>query len=509
MWWSLVQCLMMMLAVAAAQSRMLFLDDRSVASVDGAYERVVHRPTKLGRVLAPSEPWENFGIGLYNTVLQDGGELRLYYDCMSKHNGTFYRFVCFANSSDGVTWTKPNLGLYRFLNETATNIVWPPGTADEYLYLEPGTVWREGDDGGGGYRMIVSWQLPGKDYGIYVLASGDGLRFDVVSPNSVHGGSDTQNVVMRQGDGTYEVFVRIDDAVPAEHGDAVCAGNGLSGDIRRIGACLIEALDEWFGCDAPVSVFTFDAVDPVCLDVYTNSATMYHGHLLLFPSMYAKVAFGDGQGNDGLMEPRFAFRDDLGVIRYLDRRAWLPLGPFGCPQPPAPSLYPEGLAWCAKPATAHLDGSHFDMTQINVAVGLVERGNAVYVYYSGDGFSHGADGQTFLPLGPSGIGLATLRKDGFASLSTDTAFTLTTKHARVGPGASLRFNAQIDAGGSLRIGLVGQPRFTLNESFWYRGGHFNTAAAWQTNASISELVGQSVQVVVEVVYGDLYSVAIE
>ena len=54
-----------------------------------------------------------------------------------------------------------------------------------------------------------------------------------------------------------------------------------------------------------IDVFSFDAEDPACLDIYTNSATEYYGVYLFFPSVFMHMQFAapdPDPSNDGLLE---------------------------------------------------------------------------------------------------------------------------------------------------------------------------------------------------------------
>jgi hypothetical protein len=61
----------------------------------------------------------------YTTVIRDGDLFRMYYRGISQisRDGSEHERTCYAESRDGVTWTKPQLGLFEFNGSTANNIV--------------------------------------------------------------------------------------------------------------------------------------------------------------------------------------------------------------------------------------------------------------------------------------------------------------------------------------------------------------------------------------------------
>lgn len=102
--------------------RRLFLDAMVVEQQHGL-TRVFHAAEKhpANPVLRHDRPWEGGqtrgGPYLYGTVMWDDGKLRMWYHC--QHGG--YR-NCYAESTDGLTWTKPNLGLLEFDGSTENNL---------------------------------------------------------------------------------------------------------------------------------------------------------------------------------------------------------------------------------------------------------------------------------------------------------------------------------------------------------------------------------------------------
>lgn len=113
--------------LAIGSRRELFVDDYLIDSMKHAH-RVLHKPTPREVVLKHHEPWEGSGSG-YHSVFRDGDKYRMYYKAWHipiKNNKVAQPhplYTCYAESSDGIHWTKPKLGLYEFGGSKQNNIV--------------------------------------------------------------------------------------------------------------------------------------------------------------------------------------------------------------------------------------------------------------------------------------------------------------------------------------------------------------------------------------------------
>ncbi len=103
--------------------RRLFLDAMVVERHEGL-SRVFHAAKKhpANPVLRADRAWEQGGSYagpyLYGTVTWDEGKLRMWYHC--HHSGYIN---CYAESEDGINWTKPNLGIIEFEGSKDSNLV--------------------------------------------------------------------------------------------------------------------------------------------------------------------------------------------------------------------------------------------------------------------------------------------------------------------------------------------------------------------------------------------------
>ena len=100
--------------------KLLFVDNTMFANLTGDIGLRRHRPSPAGRIiLRPTEPWESFGVLVYNTIVQMGpSDYRMYYDTgwTMENRDDFHRYTALATSTDGENWVKPNLGIANFNN---------------------------------------------------------------------------------------------------------------------------------------------------------------------------------------------------------------------------------------------------------------------------------------------------------------------------------------------------------------------------------------------------------
>ena len=103
--------------------RQLFVDDSWVADSTGV-ERVLHSPTRQSVALEPEHPWEVGGLS-YLIAFPDQGKFRGWYRADPQLQDSDYNSItCYAESDDGIHWTKPSLGLIEFNGSKDNNIVW-------------------------------------------------------------------------------------------------------------------------------------------------------------------------------------------------------------------------------------------------------------------------------------------------------------------------------------------------------------------------------------------------
>ncbi len=120
--------------------RELFVDKYLIDHMDGVELRL-QKPVPREVVIVHDAPWEGNSCG-YHTIFRDGDLYRMYYKSAvqvlkgePKPHGVL---ACYAESSDGIHWKKPNLGLFAFNGSKENNIIWDgPGAHDFTPFRDP------------------------------------------------------------------------------------------------------------------------------------------------------------------------------------------------------------------------------------------------------------------------------------------------------------------------------------------------------------------------------------
>src|SRR2546427_4785735 len=107
--------------------KQLFIDTLLV-DASRSVTLTVNPPRKTSeKNIVSDRPWEEFYAGGWNTVLEDEGVFRMWYEGRAFEGGTGYddlkKYLCYATSRDGVRWEKPVLGLVEFRGSRENNIV--------------------------------------------------------------------------------------------------------------------------------------------------------------------------------------------------------------------------------------------------------------------------------------------------------------------------------------------------------------------------------------------------
>ncbi|MEF3307715.1 hypothetical protein PV433_02235 [Paenibacillus sp. GYB004] len=102
----------------------MFVDEWLIEEKRGLSLKL-HPPRREEIVLSFDQPWEGKGSG-YVTVIQDQDKIRMYYRGIgsSSMNDDRNQVTCYAESTDGIHFVKPQLGLFEYEGSTANNIVW-------------------------------------------------------------------------------------------------------------------------------------------------------------------------------------------------------------------------------------------------------------------------------------------------------------------------------------------------------------------------------------------------
>jgi hypothetical protein len=176
-------------SIPVASHRQLFIDDFLFAShKDVTLTR--HNPRLEEVVFAREKPWEHKQFH-YTSVVREDDRFRMWYRVEDAKNITH---ICYAESSDGIHWEKPNLGLVPWKGSRQNNIVIPsesvPRSNGVSVVIDPTASADER------YKMITSTTL-----NIWAYVSADGLTWRPASTKPLfdsnrYWGFDSHNVLL-------------------------------------------------------------------------------------------------------------------------------------------------------------------------------------------------------------------------------------------------------------------------------------------------------------------------
>lgn len=152
--------------------RELFLDHYLLASLNAAELRPA-LPIDSGSAIAFDRPWEG-AFSAYTTIVAFDNRFRMYYRGVPRSggDGNEIEVTCCADSTDGVHWTRPELGLFP-LPGAATNNVILAGQAPFSHNFSPFLDARSGVAESQRFKALAGIHQSG----LWAFTSPDGLRW--------------------------------------------------------------------------------------------------------------------------------------------------------------------------------------------------------------------------------------------------------------------------------------------------------------------------------------------
>lgn len=465
----------------SSNNRECFFDDYLIDTKKTTAEFRIHRPIRRDIALIHDAPWEGDGCD-YHNIIYDNGIYRMYYlgwqmiSSDKKEHTTAGIRVCYAESRDGLIWTKPALGICEWEGSRDNNIILDKNTANFDNFM----VFRDDNPavcGSQRYKGVA--KIGGA---LRIFTSPDGLRFTMGGIITDKGYFDSLNVVFwDETAGIYRGYIR------GFHNIQGADWNSGIRDIRYI--CSAdgkrwsdpEPLD--FGAAEDFPLYTN------CVSPYIRAPQLYIG----FPTRYVERrewnnSFEGLCGKEKRLErmqlhPRYGLavtdcvfmvsRNGINFKRYDE--AFIRPGPE------------NGMNW--------VYGDCYP------ARGLIETPSAVegeapeLSLYCFDNHWMGV---------PSRLWRYTIRRDGFVSLyAGSTEKTITTKPF-IFNGNEMRANLSTSARGYIYFTLRSVTGETL-ESVEYFGDSDDRQIIFD-NGHLSKLSGKEVVMTVRMLDADLYSI---
>ena len=432
-----------------------FVDDWLVEHKRGV-SLELHHPTPQDVAITFTKPCEG-NTCCYVRVFRDGDVCRAYYRgsnfSWETRKTTHAQFVCYAESKDGIRWTKPKLGLYEFKGSKDNNIVWPsshnfapfkdtnPSCKPQYRYKALGS-------GGGG---LVAYGSP------------DGIHWKLIRKSAVitKGAFDSQNLAFwDEFRGRYVDFHR-----------------GFQKGVRDIMTCTSEDFIHW------TEPKWLDYGDAPNEHLYTNATIAYHRapHIFMaFPKRFyptrKKIIDHPYPGvSDGVL---MTSRDGLHWHRWME--GFIRPGPMRERWWQRNNMTAWGMLVTKSPGSNTPDELSLYSTEN---------------YY----------------VGPCRLRRFTIRMDGFVSVNAlYSGGEFTTRPIKF-TGKELVINYATSAAGSVRVEIRDKagkpiPGFTLRDCPEVFGDEIERAVAWKQGSDLSKLAGKPIRVRFVLKDADLYSI---
>jgi hypothetical protein len=187
--------------------RELFVDRFLIDTMTGT-ALTLERPHDEGVVLRFDKPWEGRFCG-YATVIKAGPLYRLYYRGLlsAGGDGSNREVTCYAESKDGIIWTKPELGLFAVNGSKANNVVLANAAPFSHNFC-PMLDTRKDVPRAERYKALAG---TGRS-GLVAFVSEDGLRWKKLrdKPVITKGAFDSQNVPFwSEAEGLYLCYFRV------------------------------------------------------------------------------------------------------------------------------------------------------------------------------------------------------------------------------------------------------------------------------------------------------------
>jgi len=453
--------------------RQLFVDDFLIAS--STLRRKFHYPEYYAGnpVLSPDKDWEKQGsAGGFAAPFSDGvwydetdGKFKMWY---MAGGGTYATsgagITCYAESSDGINWTKPSLNVIQ-----GTNIVRRGSVRDA------STVWLDKQETNPARRFKMFEVAGGAGkWQYHYLTSSDGKTWrDNATPSDRVADRSTvyknpfrdvwvwsmrHNVRVNSGD---PYTVRARDYM--ENTDPVAGNKAAKAELSAF----------WFGPwpnEQKHPVYKNNDGSP---GIYNQDATPYESIMLGLFSVW------QGPENDVCNKDGVIKRNQIMLGYSRDGYSWTreDMNPFL-------PVDDNAAAW----NNGNLQ---------SVAGSPIIVGDKLYFYLSGRRLVNGSEVVT--------TGLATLRRDGFASMSGTGE--LVTECLRFS-GECFFVNACVN--GSLKVEILDSAGkvidgFSKDDCTAVTGDKTAAMVTWKNNANLKSLDGKIIKVKFYLTDGDLYS----
>jgi predicted GH43/DUF377 family glycosyl hydrolase len=250
-------------------------------------------------LLYAQEPYEDFCFSFINVIKVDKKWHMWYLSYDHKYKDDQDGFLCYASSSDGVNWKRPNMGMVEYNGNKNNNIIISGaqvgGFHGQCVFIDskaPVDEW---------FKMVYS-RLVNNQWLLFGAASKDGIHWKLSDKPILNYNSDTQATCFRDGD-VYRLYMRM----------------WSKGDFkgkRIVGYSESKTFSDF---PQPKPVFEPDNLDPDELQFYNSAVSKIDKNFyIMFPSGFYTKA--------GLVKPHLAISSNGTSFKRPSHEAFLSLG---------------------------------------------------------------------------------------------------------------------------------------------------------------------------------------
>ncbi len=427
----------------------LFVDGYLIDKMAGVSLELNH-PIRRETVFIFDAPWEGDTSG-YVTIFADNGKYRMYYRGSGAADN--HEVTCTAESTDGINWTRPRLGICEFNGSKDNNIVWAEKGSHAFAPFKDTNPAAKPDEI---YKAVAPASGDGHSE-LYAFVSPDGYHWKPLSnkPIITDGAFDSQNVAF--WDGRLKKYV--------------CYYRDFRNGVRDIKRAISDDFLNWtsgewldWGEAPPEHLYT-NAIAP-----YFRAPHIYLGFPKRFlPDRKAVESHSFRGVSDGVF---ICSRDGLRFRRWL-----------------------EGFM---RPG---LDEENWTDRNNMAAWGILElKQGELSIYYS----------QHYRHI-TNGLVRTTLRTDGFVSVHAGAKGGEMLTKPLTFNGKELVINYSTSAAGEIKVEIQnaeGKPMagFSLDDCQPIYGDQTERVVIWKDKQDVSSLAGKTVRLRFKILDGDLYSI---
>ncbi len=442
-----------------------FVDDYLIQTQANTVHRL-QTPAMAEMVITFDKPWEGPYCG-YVTIFEDDGLYRMYY--RGKRDATadgVDEVTCYAESTDGINWTKPELGIHEYDGSTANNIVLANVAPYSHNFIAFKDT-RPDALAESKYKGMAGTM----DTGLHTFASPDGLHWTMNETAAITDGAfDSQNVAFwSESEQEYCAYFR------------TWHQGGYKG-FRSVSRATSKDFITWTETKA------MDFGHTTREHLYTNQTLPYFRAPHIYLSLAARFMPGrrvatEAEATALGVDPKYA--GDCSDNVLLTSRGGLKYD----------RTFMDGFL---KPEVGI---ENWTSRSNYPAWGIVPTGEkelSVYV-------------QKYYGQERTGLRRYTLRPDGFAAVEAPYAGgTMTTKTLTF-TGQSLYLNYATSAAGSIRVQIldgdgVAIPGYEAENSFEIIGNQIARAVRWNDSTDVSALAGTPIRLRFEMKDAELFSI---